>query len=241
MHSTNGYHDSHINGLANGTINGPTNGHINGNTNGHSNGFTKGTESTPEDRARLIVLSSFDEVTGKRQVENLQRYLEDRLDTSGQKFLNDLAYTLNERRTHHIWKTAIVARSAKDLAESMKRGVPFVTSGMKKRKLGFVFTGQGAQWSGMGKELISTYPIFRASLEKSSRYLKDAGAAFDVIGRHFSRITRVALANIDCQMNSRKTLKLLTSTVHCIASPCARLFRLPWWISWLLSASSHPQ
>jgi acyl transferase domain-containing protein len=169
------------------------NGTASSHSNGISNGFQNGHKDIPEeDPARLFVLSSFDEVSSKHQVENLQRYLEERLDTSNPKLLNDLAYTLNERRTHHVWRAAIVARSAKELVQSMNNGVPFSSSVVTKRRLGFVFTGQGAQWCGMGKELISKYPVFRASLEKSSMFLIDTGALFDVIGRHIS-YSKIAL------------------------------------------------
>ena len=140
---------------------------------------------TRERPARLVVLSSFDKITGEQQVRNLQQYLEEHLDTFNPNFLDDLAYTLTERRTHHIWRAAIVAHSVKDLTQSLHRGVPFSSSGTKKRKLGFIFTGQGAQWCGMGKELISTYPVFRVSLEKTAIFLKAAGATFDIIGRYF--------------------------------------------------------
>jgi acyl transferase domain-containing protein len=197
--STNGYPNSHSNGFANGNTNGFGNGHFNESNNGNLNGAANGNSngSTNEFQnlmlkggpARLFVLSSFDEITGRRQVENLQQYLEERQDTSDPEFIDNLAYTLNERRTHHIWRAAIVARSTKDLAQSINSGVPFSSSGTKKRKLGFVFTGQGAQWCGMGKELISAYPVFRASLEKIAICLKDAGASFDAIGTHFSSTT----------------------------------------------------
>jgi hypothetical protein len=201
--SMNGYPNGHSNGIYNGYTNGFSNGHfneskngdLNGTANGNQNGFTnKFQKLTLEgDPARLFVLSSFDEVTGKRQAENLQQYLEERLDTSNAKFIDHLAYTLNERRTHHIWRAAIVARTTKDLIQSMHSGVSFSSSGTKKRKLGFVFTGQGAQWCGMGKELISSYPVFRASLEKAAICLKDAGASFDIIGRYFFSTAAIML------------------------------------------------
>lgn len=186
---TNGHSSGYSNGITNGHANGLSNGHSNGTANGHSNGnghiekVQNGARNLPEeDSARLFVLSSFDEHTSKLQVENLQRYLEDRADHVDQEFLKNLAYTLNERRTHHIWKTAVVGRSTKDLVQSLGSGVTFSSGGTKKRKLGFVFTGQGAQWCGMGKELISTYPLFRATIEKTSDCLKAAGAPFDVVG-----------------------------------------------------------
>lgn len=58
--------------------------------------------------------------------------------------LFDLAYTLSERRTRHFHRAYIVSQDPTDLDQNKlffgkkSRGVP---------KVGFVFTGQGAQWS----------------------------------------------------------------------------------------------
>ena len=50
--------------------------------------------------------------------------------------------------------------------------------------LSFVFTGQGAQWSGMGRELLGHH-VFRASLEQASRYLQGLGCKWSLIGIYF--------------------------------------------------------
>ena len=54
---------------------------------------------------------------------------------------------------------------------------PFESSAITKSsahdspKLIFVFTGQGAQWPQMGRELMTSQPTFRASLEKLEKFL----------------------------------------------------------------------
>ena len=45
----------------------------------------------------------------------------------------------------------------------------------------FVFTGQGAQWHAMGRELITTCPQFRDSLSKSGSILQGLGASWSLI------------------------------------------------------------
>ena len=44
-----------------------------------------------------------------------------------------------------------------------------------------VFTGQGAQWHAVGRELIMAYPPFKASLEEDEIYLKELGADWSLL------------------------------------------------------------
>ncbi|KAH8804399.1 putative polyketide synthase [Xylogone sp. PMI_703] len=141
--------------------------------------------STPSNsgpRGRLFVFSSFDETTGKNYVKSYERYLEDRLQIAEpDKFLDDLAYTLGERRTDHTWRTAIPAWSAEELLRKLREGITLDKANQtKNRKIGFVFTGQGAQWCGMGKELIDQYPVFKEAIERAGAACKKAGIAFDL-------------------------------------------------------------
>ena len=50
-------------------------------------------------------------------------------------------------------------------------------------RLGFVFTGQGAQWFAMGRELLDAYPTFRATLLEAERYLIELGATWSLTGK----------------------------------------------------------
>lgn len=89
------------------------------------------------------------------------------------KFLDDLAFTLSERRSHLQWKTYFTASSLEDLSAALladNTALPTRPSSRKPR-LGFVFTGQGAQWAGMGMDLMR-YPVFRDSIEAADRYLQ---------------------------------------------------------------------
>jgi len=61
-----------------------------------------------------------------------------------------------------------------------------VQTGAKSRaapatKVAFVFTGQGAQWAGMGRDLLSTSETFRQSLERAAKLLKLFGSEWDLI------------------------------------------------------------
>jgi acyl transferase domain-containing protein len=132
-------------------------------------------------RARLFLLQSFDEASNKRQAEKLSDYLEARASEVDDHYLNELAYTLDERRTNFPWKAAVPSQSVTDLIKALRTDVKPTRAG-KKPTLGFVFTGQGAQWCGMGKELLDAYPVFRETIDKIGAYLTSIGAPFDVKG-----------------------------------------------------------
>src|SRR5690606_1118120 len=42
----------------------------------------------------------------------------------------------------------------------------------KEPKVAFVFSGHGSQWLGMGRSLLETEPVFRASIEASDKALR---------------------------------------------------------------------
>ena len=67
--------------------------------------------------------------------------------------LTDLAYTLSHRREHLPVRGFCITKGDDD-------GVVFSPSftSQFQTKVAFVFTGQGAQWAQMGKELLEVYP-----------------------------------------------------------------------------------
>jgi acyl transferase domain-containing protein len=154
---TNG---THVNGNAsNGTR---TNGvHTNGTitnhtlTNGNSNGF-EGKEQ------RLLVFSANSEGSLKKMISNYKDFLEN------QPFkLSDLAHTLSVRR-HHWNIRSFAVTDGKTL-----NTVP--GSRISKFKgLLFIFTGQGAQWAGMGRELIRDFSSFREDIRKMDGWLAES-------------------------------------------------------------------
>lgn len=88
-------------------------------------------------------------------------------------YLSDLAFTLHERRSHLQWKTFCIASSLyelQDMLTSKESTRPEYMSSRKPR-LGFVFTGQGAQWANMGIELLK-YGAFRDSITAADKYLQ---------------------------------------------------------------------
>jgi acyl transferase domain-containing protein len=138
--------------------------------------------STP--RQRIFLLSGFDEYSCQVQVKSLYGYLLRNESVIDDIFLDDIASTLSEGRTRFMWKTAVTGSTVQDLAESLSNEMKPRLS-LKRPTLAFVFTGQGAQWAGMGKELLDAYPIFCDSISRIDGCLAEMGAPFKVYGRHW--------------------------------------------------------
>lgn len=135
------------------------------------------------DTLRLYVLSAFDELTLKEQIKQLGIYLQQRLELFEKRMAPNLAYTLAQRRSLLPWKVSILARSLAEVIEATTKSNLFIQRSVEPPRMGFVFTGQGAQWHAMGRELMNTYPVFKSSMEETDRCLKSLGAKFSLLGK----------------------------------------------------------
>jgi hybrid polyketide synthase/nonribosomal peptide synthetase ACE1 len=111
-----------------------------------------------------FVFSATSESALQRVLSNYRNFLMEHPDTN----LLDLAWTLRARRSALPVKVAISAPSAVELTsmigeklESIQKN-PTMTVGVRsssgEQKILGVFTGQGAQWAGMGKSLVNSLP-----------------------------------------------------------------------------------
>lgn len=100
-----------------------------------------------------------------------------------QSSLRDLSYTLCQRRSIMQWRFSCVAANQGELLEALEKGskrTDAVTRSSSDVKITFVFTGQGAQWPGMGRELFSEL-TFKDSIHRSRDILHDLGSSWDLI------------------------------------------------------------
>ncbi|KAF2093095.1 fatty acid synthase S-acetyltransferase [Rhizodiscina lignyota] len=154
-----------------------------GSTNGtFTNGtFMNGVHAKPALRNRIFVLSSFDEDGIQRLYSS---YREHFAANAGQiydedSYLDDLTYTLACKRSSFTWRAAIVANSLDALREALESKPKAVRSDTNA-KLAYVFTGQGAQWPEMGRELME-YPTFSQSLQAADRCLHNLGCRWSLV------------------------------------------------------------
>lgn len=138
------------------------------------------TEEVASSHARLLTISGFDESSCKEQIDRLRDYCNNHDKERFNNSLDNLAFTLNERRSKFAWKAAVFGDSFAEISDALAKAKPARTA--KKPIIGFVFTGQGAQWCGMGKELLDAYPVFTNTIDRIDQYLISLGAPFSVRG-----------------------------------------------------------
>ncbi|GAB1541022.1 hypothetical protein NUACC21_36910 [Scytonema sp. NUACC21] len=131
----------------------------------------KSTEGNPH----LLTLSAKSE---KALVELAQRYV-NFFASHPEVSLFDVCYTANTGRSHFNHRLAVMASSSvqarKKLANfctKQESGEVFKGQGSSLPKVAFLFTGQGSQYVGMGRQLYKTAPVFRAALDRCDEILR---------------------------------------------------------------------
>ncbi|KAK1994697.1 lovastatin nonaketide synthase [Colletotrichum falcatum] len=100
-------------------------------------------------------------------------------------YLSSLAMTLSERRSRLAWRLAVTADSATSLLAALADSATS-TKAIRPGKAttpaaAFIFTGQGAQWFAMGRELL-VFDVFRASVAEADRFIAGTlGSGFSVL------------------------------------------------------------
>jgi len=106
-------------------------------------------------RPQLLLFSSHDQKVLQESIQAHEDYAE-----IHPKRVEDLAYTITHRRAHMAYRAFVVKSNATPVQNS---------SSVKAKQIAqfvFIFTGQGAQWAQMGKELIRDFPSFSQDLER---------------------------------------------------------------------------
>ncbi|KAJ5357156.1 Acyl transferase/acyl hydrolase/lysophospholipase [Penicillium brevicompactum] len=144
--------------------------------------FSMSTATEWIDHPKLFLLSAFDEEGVTRNAGALASYLDNQINEAAtdDHILNDLSFTLSKKRSLFPWKSYVLASSVKELSWNLSELNFIKPSRTATPELHFVFTGQGAQYQLMGRELMA-YAVFQESVEEASDYIRRLGSPWSLL------------------------------------------------------------
>ncbi|AGC46258.1 polyketide synthase [Myxococcus stipitatus DSM 14675] len=129
----------------------------------------------PERPAHLLPLSARDEKALRTLAETYQSWLK-----NASVPLEDLCFSASARKGHYEQRLSVVGRTREELADHLgaflkeepRPAIARREASGRRPKVVFVFSGQGSQWPGMARELMSVAPVFRATLEACDQAMR---------------------------------------------------------------------
>jgi len=139
--------------------------------------------AVPGCRPWPVMLSARSEASLRISAANLSAWVKEHANANGSSpVLPDLTYTLGVRRNHHPHRLTLVSSSWAELTEELdafgkKEESPKIRAAFTARReqaprIGFIMSGQGPQWWGMGRDLMQHEPVFREAIERCDTALR---------------------------------------------------------------------
>ncbi|OIW35579.1 hypothetical protein CONLIGDRAFT_63350 [Coniochaeta ligniaria NRRL 30616] len=133
---------------------------------------------------RVFVFSSPEQEALTRLAETYADHLRHNVESTSkdktEELLSNLAFTLSQRRSIFDWRSFAVADSITGLQTILEARLPKLGRVARDPSAAFVFTGQGAQWFAMGREL-RVYAVFQESLAQADVFLRSLGSPWSAL------------------------------------------------------------
>ena len=156
---------------------------------------------------------------------SLLGYLDENSDTS----LPDLSYTTTARRTHHKFRTLFTGNDIGSIKSAILRqlengeDVSAIPSSKRLPRVVFTFTGQGALYAGIGKQLFDTVESFRQDMIRFDRVAQQHGHP-SFLPLITSKPEELVIENVKVVM------------AH-VAQVCVQMALFHLWVSWGITPS----
>ena len=163
----------------------------------------------------LVAVSAKNGASLQGNLKSMLRFLKQNLDIS----LGQLSYTTTARRVHHQHRVMLTGSSVKDLCpqiEAALRDQTGMTRPKSSPKVVFTFTGQGAQYPGMGKQFFENFSSFRSEM-----------CRLDQIGQSLGFPSVLPLIQ-----SEEQDISIFSSTAVQLANVCMQIALSKLWASW---------
>lgn len=181
---------------------------------------TKALCSPTKTKSQLMVLSANRPESLTVMIDKYSAYMDQHKSS-----LEDMAFTLALRREHLRYRAFGVWGDESDGGFEQKKIA--LAQGSKPPSVTFVFTGQGAQWPGMGRDIIESFPSISSVVDKMDAALDKLNASREWTIRSkctcqtgAGPLTRPLLTDHRgtpqaANREQRRQSRILATTVHC--------------------------
>lgn len=126
-------------------------------------------DATDPRSSHIVTVSAKSAEAIKRNLANLNAFVSQANPDRQSSFLAKLSYTTTARRMHHPFRVAITATNTTELCQILYSKSQLASENFRRvsaaaKKVNFVFSGQGAQYSAMGRQLFDNSPSFRKDI-----------------------------------------------------------------------------
>ncbi|PHH52128.1 Conidial pigment polyketide synthase alb1 [Ceratocystis fimbriata CBS 114723] len=121
----------------------------------------------------VITITAKSKASMLRNAERLVEFIKVNPDTA----VNNIAYSTTARRIQHYWRMSIAATDLADAQRQLETRLKgeFAPVSAQKPSMGFLFTGQGSHYAGLGKALYANHSVFRDAINEFDRVCKIHG------------------------------------------------------------------